>query len=117
MAFSTTETAVIRESGYQPAKTIIYGTYTSSGGGTGGVIAPGYTNVDGTFTASTLSGSAGCRFIVFPTLTTGTADAVTPISAVSYNTTLDRQVVTITTSANGTGFYMLECYDNGTTYS
>lgn len=113
MAFVTSETAVIKTAGYQPALTVIYGTYTSSAGGTGGVIAPGYTNVDGTFTASTLVGSSGCRFVLFPTLATGTADAVTPISATTYDTTLDRQIVTITTSANGTGTYKLECYDNG----
>jgi len=112
MAFNTVQTAVIQEAGYTPAKLTIYGTYASSAGGTGGVIAPGYINADTVFTAYT-DASIGGRYSYFLTLTSGTADAVTQIVVPSFNATLDRQVFTITTSANGTGFYKIECVDNG----
>lgn len=114
MAFVTTETSALQAGGPASPRLIVTGTYASSGGGTGGVIAAGYTNSSGTLTAvSPATASIGGRKIRFVTITTGTADAVTPISAITYDTTLDADKVTLTTSADGTGTYKLECEDAG----
>lgn len=114
MAFVTTETSAKIWGGGPQGLLLVSGTYASSGGGTGGVIAAGYTNSSGTLTAvSPSTGSIGGRKILNVVITTGTADAVTPISAVTYDTTLDSDKVTLTTSADGTGFYMLICENAG----
>lgn len=113
MPFVTVETDVIKTAGYQPALTIIKGTFTSSGGSTGGVISPGYNNNNGTFTASTL-GSIGCRNIFFgPEVASSSASPSETQSVIAYDTTRDRFEITFTTGANQTGTYKIECYDNG----
>jgi hypothetical protein len=113
MAFVTTETAAVSGGGSFPALVEITGTYTSSGGGTGGVIAPGYTNSSGSFTAVTAGLSTGCLKIFYVTLTPTTEDATTPKAIVSYDSTLDRDIVTVTSVANATGTYLLKCYNTG----
>lgn len=120
MAFVTTETLVVRNAGDSPATMKIYGTYLSSAGGTGGVIAPGYSNSSGTFTAASASNasapnaaSLGGRTILFCTLTPTLSDATAPGGVKSYNTTLDEDVFTIVTTADTGGTYVLECLDNG----
>lgn len=112
-SFDTTQTQVIKTAGYQPALTIVTGTFASSAGATGGVIIPGYDNANGTFTASSLTGAEGCRNIAFDIYTTTTEDATTVKSVISYDATYDRYKVTLTTAANSTGRYTIYCYDNG----
>lgn len=112
MAFVTTETAVIRNGGDSPATMRVYGTYLSSAGGTGGIIAAGYTNSSGTLTA-TASGALGGRTILNCVLTPTLSDATQAGGAISYNTTVDRDVFTCVTTADTGGIYMLECLDNG----
>lgn len=115
MAFVTTQTAVVQQGGYTPAIIKIYGTYASSAGGTGGTITPGYTNSSTTLTA-VADASAGARDIVGNAgvvITPGTEDVTTPKIAIAYDTTVDRDQITLTTVANGTGTYIIECYDNG----
>lgn len=114
MAFVTNETNVVKMAGYTPALVLVTGTYTNSGGGTGGVVSPGYTNSSGTLTAITNAASAGCRTMVgSPWFQPGTEDATTPKSVVAYNTTRDRDECTLTTAADSTGFYFMYCLDNG----
>lgn len=113
MAFVTTQTAVVAQAGYTPAIVKIYGTYVSSSSGTGGVVSPGYTNSSGTLTAVTGDASVGARKILGITFTPATEDVTTPKSVVAYNTTRDRDECTLTTAADGTGTYCIECLDNG----
>lgn len=113
MAFVTTETLVIRNAGYTPAVLEVFGTYTNSAGGTGGVIAAGYTNASGTLTAVTGSAGLGGRKILDFSFTPTTNDATAPGGAKSYDTTLDADKVTMVTTADSTGIYRLICQDNG----
>ena len=113
MAFVTAETQVIKTAGYQPAMTIVFGTYTNSAGGTGGIISPGYTNSSGTLTAITNAESVGCRKIIDIHFRPTTNDATAPGAAVAYNTTRDRDEATIVTTADSTGTYVIFCRDNG----
>lgn len=114
MAFVTTETNAIRLAGFTPALLFVTGTYTSSAGGTGGLIDAGYTNSSGTLTAvSPATASIGGRSIVAFWTQQTTEDVTTPKIAIAYNSTLDRQEVTLTSAANGTGNYYMLCLDNG----
>lgn len=113
MAFVTAQTAVVATAGYTPAMVKIYGTYTNSGGGTGGTITPGYTNSSATLTAVSGDASVGARKVLGCTIIPGTEDATTPKIATAYDATVDRDQVTLTTVSNGTGFYILDCLDNG----
>jgi len=114
MAFVTTETNVVRNAGDSPATIRVYGTYLSSAGGTGGILAAGYTNSSGTLTAvSPVTGSVGGRTIINCTLTPALSDVTAPGGVKSYNTTVDSDVFTIVTTADTGGIYMLECLDNG----
>lgn len=112
MAFVTTEDQAIRLGGFTPALIFVKGTYANSGGGTGGIVSPGYTNSSGTLTATT-SAAVGGRTIIADWFTTIAADATTIASAVAYDTTRDRDEATITTVANTSGRYFLLCLDNG----
>src|SRR5690348_8009799 len=110
MAFVTTETNAIRLSGFTPALVLVTGTYLSSGGGTGGVISPGYTNASGTLTAVATGNSTGCRKIIgAPLLVPTLSDATAPGGAVAYNTTRDRDEFTIVTTADTGGIYVMLC--------
>lgn len=112
MAFVTTQTAVIQVAGTTPPTLKVYGTYTNSAGGTGGILSAGYTNASGTLTA-VADASIGGRTILQCYINTKTADATTVAQVQAYNTTRDRDEVTITTVADGTGTYVLECVDSG----
>jgi len=112
MAFVTAQTTVIQQAGYTPATLKIYGSYTNSAGGTGGIISPGYTNASGTLTA-VADASIGGRKILGVVITPSTQDATTPAAVVAYNSTRDRYDVTLTSVADATGTYILECNDNG----
>lgn len=120
MAFVTVEKSVSKIQS-SPALLLVEGTYLSSGGGTGGIISPGYNNSSGTLTAVSDGGGAngeslakGARKIVGPVILTPTAsDATTPGGAVAYNTTRDRDEITIATTADTGGKYAFHCLDNG----
>lgn len=113
MAFVTTETEVVKTAGYNGALTLIKGTFTNTGGSTGGVISPGYTNNNGVFTASTLD-SAGCRKIFFgPILVSSSAAPGEPQVVIAYDATRDRFEATVTTAADQSGTYLIYCNDNG----
>lgn len=112
MAFVTAQTSVIQTGGYTPAILKIYGSYTNSAGGTGGVISPGYTNASGTLTA-VADASIGGRTILGVVITPTTEDVTTPKAIVAYNATRDRDEITITGVANSTGTYIIDCKDNG----
>lgn len=119
MAFVTTETNAEVLSGFTPNIVLIQGTYLSSGGGTGGVIAPGYANSSGSFTATSSTNSTlgavtiGARNILFAAFTPTLSDATAPGGAISYNATLDEQVFTLVTTADTGGTYQLWCLNNG----
>lgn len=117
MAFVTTQTNVVQLTGSQPPLLLITGTYSSSGGDTGGGIAAGYTNASGTYTAVSVSGGAdsgaGGRKIISYSLTPNLSDTTAPGGVLSYNTTIDRDVLTIVTVADTAGTYQLLCMDNG----
>ena len=110
--FVTTQTSVVSLAGFEPALLFIAGTYTSSAGATGGELAAGYSLTGGTYTAYTDS-SIGGRKVVAAWLQPTTEDVTTPKTATAYNSTLDRDGVTVTSVANGTGNYYLLCIDNG----
>jgi hypothetical protein len=109
MAFVTAETSVIQISGSPQGMMLVIGTYANSGGGTGGVIAAGYTNSSGSLTAITGSPSLGGRTIIDVWFTPTTNDATAPGSAKSYNTTIDADIETMVTTADSTGRYFLLC--------
>lgn len=115
MAFSSTERAVIQLAGFTPPLIICVGDYASSAGGTGGVIAGGYNNTNGTLAASGVNGSAGlgARQLATILLTPTASDATAPGAAISYDTTLDAQKATIVTTADTAGRYMIIAVDNG----
>lgn len=113
-SFDTTQTGVVRTAGYEPALVMITGTFASSAGATGGVIAPGYNNANGTYTASTDTTGLGGRTIFFGPVFTATSSSPAAVKVtVSYDSTLGRDIATIVTAANQTGTYMVWCYDNG----
>lgn len=117
MAFVTTQTNVVELTGSQPPLLLVTGTYTSSAGDTGGAIAAGYTNSSGTFTAVSNSlgadtGSGGRKIISY-SLTPNLSDTTAPGGVLSYNATLDSDVLTIITVADTAGVYSLLCMDNG----
>lgn len=112
MAFVTTETLVVREGGSSPARMHVYGTYLNSAGGTGGIIAAGYTNSSGSLTATT-SGGLGGRKILTCVLTPTLSDVTAPGGAITYNTTIDSDIFTCVTTVDTGGTYKLECLDNG----
>jgi hypothetical protein len=113
MAFVTTETSVTELAGSPRPKLLVCGTYTSSAGGTGGVLAPGYTNSSGTFTAISGAQSVDGRKILSTWITPLTSTATQPGGVVSYNSTLDSDVFTVVTTADTAGKYMLLCTDAG----
>lgn len=118
MAFVTTETNVIALAGGPRPLVLVSGTYTNTAAGTGGIIMPGYTNSSGTFTAITYATGAqsasGARRVISSWLQTTTEDATTPKTATAYeSTSYDRDQVTITTVANGTGNYYILAEDAG----
>ena len=113
MAFVTAETNVFNLGGSPKPIMLVTGTYTNSAGGTGGIIAAGYTNSSGTLTAISNAASIGGRVILGLVLSPNAADATAPGYAKSYNTTLDADVATIVTAADSTGVYYLVCNDAG----
>lgn len=113
MAFVTTEEEVIKFAGFTPPLVLVKGSYLSSGGGTGGVVSPGYNNSSGTLTAVTGSEAVGCRKIIADWYRPTLSDASAPGAAVAYNTTRDRDEATIVTTADTGGKYYLLCLDNG----
>lgn len=119
MAFVTTQTNVIPLAGFTPPLVLVTGTYLSSGGGTGGVISPGYTNSSGTLTAVTASAgqasAAGCTQMLYAQATPTLSDASAPGGAIAQNTTRDRDEFTIVTTADTGGTYLLVCLNNGAT--
>ncbi len=116
-AFVTTQTNSIEIGGGPLGLLLVTGTFASSAGATGGVIASGYTNATGVFTAvpqtNTSVGSKGGRVIVAWGLNPTTNDATAPGAAKSYNTTLLSDILTIVTDANSTGNYWLLCQTAG----
>ncbi len=113
-AFNTVQTNVVRTAGYEPALIIVSGTYASSAGATGGVIAPGYDNANGTFTASADTAGLGARTIAFGPFYTSTSASPSSLQTViSYDTTKGRDIATVTSAANQTGTYTVYCFDNG----
>lgn len=112
MPFSTSETSVIQIAGGPQGLILVDGTYTNSGGSTGGVIAAGYTNTAGVLAANGNS-SIGGRKIISATYTPDASDATAPGSVKSYNTTIDADVETLVTTANSTGRYSLLCENVG----
>ena len=121
MAFVTTELGSEKIAGSAPARVRVWGTYLSSGGGTGGIISPGYNNSSGTLTAVSngpgangASYGAGARKIIgAPTLLPTLSDATVPGGAIAFNTTRDRDELTIVTTADTGGRYEMLCEDNG----
>lgn len=113
MAFVTTETNVININGGPVPLLLITGTYTNSGGGTGGIVAAGYTNASGALTAISGAASIGGRLIVADWYRPTTNDATAPGAAVSQNNTIHAQVATLVTDANSTGNYYLLCLNEG----
>lgn len=117
MAFNTTQTSVTEFGGNTPALVLVTGTYVCDGGTTGGVIAPGYTNAAGTFTAATTgpgAGGEGCTEILGNVLFTPTTnDATAPGGAKSFDATLSRNICTMVCTANSTGTYQVWCTNNG----
>lgn len=114
MAFTTTETSVTLVSGPANAPMIITGTYASTAGDSGGIIAAGYTNASGVLTAiSPATGSIGGRFIKYITFTPTASDATQVGAAITYNTTIDAQIATMISVANSTGTYMMICDNAG----
>lgn len=119
MAFVTTQTRVVLSAGYTPPLMYVYGTYLSSGGGTGGVIEAGYTNSSGTLTAVTAapgtnSGIGGVK-ILQCILTPTASDATAPGAAISFDATNQRDKATIVTTADTGGVYCLVCTNTGAT--
>lgn len=121
MAFSTTQTSVTNFGGNTPALVLVTGTYALAGGDTTGVIAPGYNNASGVFTASSIGG-AGLTSIVgangsgvggHVTITPAASDATQAGGATSFNTTLSRVVFNLVATANSTGTYQIFCLNNG----
>lgn len=112
MAFVTTESSALQIQGPKPML-LVFGTYTSSASGTGGVIQAGYTNSSGTLTAVSGSASTGGRKILACLPSPTTEDVTTTKAVISYDTTNDRDQATLTTAANGTGNYVLICDDAG----
>ena len=121
MAFVSNEKGAIKLAGFTPPLVKVFGTYLSSGGGTGGIISPGFNNSSGTLTAVTDGGgfngasfAAGARKIVGPIKLTPTlSDATQAGAAIAYNTTRDRDEATIVTTADTGGMYEFNCIDNG----
>ncbi len=122
MAFVTTQTSVTNFGGNTPSLVLVTGTYSLSGGDTTGVIAPGYTNASGVFTAAA-NGGAGLTSIVgangssgvggYVSLTPNASDATQAGGVTSFNVTLSRVVFNLTATANSTGTYQMFCLNNG----
>lgn len=118
MSFVTTQEDVTYLSG-PGGLTLVSGTYLSAGGGTGGIVIPGYTNASGTLTAITpdapgLNVGAGCRNIHAYWFTPTSNDATAPGAAKSYDsTTYDRDIITMVTTADTGGRYFMLCSDVG----
>lgn len=119
MAFVTTQTSAIKLAGFTPAIVLVTGTYLSTGGDTGGIVSPGYTNSSGTLTAVTNTGAYGdasgctkmlCKPILTPTLSDATAPGA---SGPTFNATRSRDESTIVTTADTGGTYVLVCLNNG----
>jgi len=115
MAFVTTQTSFQRLAGFTPPLILITGTYLSSGGGTGGVVSPGYNNSSGAFTAATgdFLPTLGGRKILNCIFNTSAQNLATVGSVQAFNTTRLRDELTITTDANTGGTYTLLCEDRG----
>lgn len=126
MAFNTVQTSVTELAGFTPALVLITGTYTNTGGDTGGVISPGYNNANGVFTAATTgpgAGGAGCTQIVgsggasgvggVVSLTPTTNDVTAPGGVTGFNTTRSRDEFTLVVTADADGVYSMLCLNNG----
>jgi hypothetical protein len=126
MAFNSSQTSVTYFGGNTPALVRITGFYACDGGTTGGVIAPGYDNAAGTFSAVTTgpgAGGEGANTILgavgaaqaggVVTITPTTNDATAPGGETSFNATLSRTVFTLVCTANSTGTYEIWCLNNG----
>lgn len=119
MAFVTSETSAVVQSGSTPNTIVIQGTYLSSAGGTGGAIAAGYSNSSGSFTATSASNSTlgavtiGGRNVISCVFTPTLSDVTVPGGVISYNSALDAYVFTVVTTADTGGQYTLTCANNG----
>lgn len=117
MAFVTTQTNAIKLGGNTPALVLVTGTYLSSGGGTGGIVSPGYTNASGTLTAVTntagFGDAVGCTKMLFAEFTPTLSDATAPGGAIAFNSTRSRDEFTLVTTADTGGTYVLYCLNNG----
>jgi hypothetical protein len=111
--FITTETGVLQLSGGAKPLLLVNGTYISSAGATGGVIVPGYTTSGGAYTAISGSQAVGARKVLGYVFTPTLADINCVTAALSYDTTLDRDFVTITTEADTGGTFSIICEDAG----
>lgn len=101
MAFTVTETKLILPPAGTAGMAILYGTYTNTGGSTGGDIKPGNDTTN-------VSGSAGLRKIFFVDITSSSATPSEPRIVTSFNSTQGGDIVTITTAADQTGGFRIE---------
>ena len=101
MAFVVIETKLELNPAGTAGKAILFGTFVSNGGSTGGQIKPGANTTN-------VAGSAGLKKIYFPDIVSSSATPSEPQVAVSFNSTQGGDIVTITTAANQTGFFRLE---------
>lgn len=103
MAFITTESKFILVSGPAEGLGLLVGTYTNTQGSTGGVIVPGTPT-----TGAAAEGSVGLRKIIGNGWYAGGVTGVDDISAVvSYDTTFDRDIITLGTAADADGTYYI----------
>lgn len=110
MAFNTRELTFVDLSGFTPNLSLLIGRYTNTGGSTGGDIIPGNPS-----TGDAAGNSVGMRTIVGNGWYTSEALPTTSSfgAITNYDTSFDRNVVTLTTTADDVGIYYVLGYQNG----
>jgi hypothetical protein len=109
MAFATTETYCFDISAGTTSLKLLIGTFTNTSGSTGGVISPGTPS-----SGSAVTGSSGIKQILFNFYESTSSSPSAIQSVVAYDSTDDRDELTITTAANQTGRYAILGIDSST---
>lgn len=108
MAFATTETTCTPITAGGTELLLLVGTYASSAGDTGGVITPGTPS-----SGNAADNSSYIRKITGSLFNATSASPGAVREVTSYDATGDRDIVTITTSANQTGQYFILGFNAG----
>jgi len=100
MAFTTTETRLDLVAGGTSGKCYLFGTYTNTGGSTGGEIKPGNNTTN-------VSGSAGLKKIIAEWYSSSSATPSEVRSVKAFDATQGGDKLTITTAADQTGEFII----------